>query len=248
VITVDHVIPVALGGPDDPSNLVAACKDCNGGKSSVPADAPLVDDVASDAIRWANAMRLAADELNAKDDAIESIIDAVHDGWKPRYIPTGWEASVVTFVKAGLDQEALVYLAGIAAFGRGIDDRWSYFCGCCWKRIRQMQDRAQELLTAEDNPPQPTLSTRWTADEIREYESDAIEYARDQFAVGDEAMARMLQSDTLSPCRHNVVRHCGDPICAVEDAAYMTGAACLVKQRNEHDEAVIKEAEELLDD
>lgn len=36
-ITVDHVVPVALGGSDDPSNLVAACKDCNAGKSSVPA-------------------------------------------------------------------------------------------------------------------------------------------------------------------------------------------------------------------
>ena len=28
VITVDHVVPVALGGSDDAGNLVAACKDC----------------------------------------------------------------------------------------------------------------------------------------------------------------------------------------------------------------------------
>jgi 5-methylcytosine-specific restriction endonuclease McrA len=33
-ITVDHVIPTALGGTDDPSNLVAACRDCNSGKAS----------------------------------------------------------------------------------------------------------------------------------------------------------------------------------------------------------------------
>ena len=26
-LTVDHVLPVALGGHDDPTNLVAACKD-----------------------------------------------------------------------------------------------------------------------------------------------------------------------------------------------------------------------------
>lgn len=30
---VDHVIPVADGGTDDPANLVAACFDCNAGKS-----------------------------------------------------------------------------------------------------------------------------------------------------------------------------------------------------------------------
>jgi 5-methylcytosine-specific restriction endonuclease McrA len=32
-LTVDHVIPVALGGTDEPENLVTACKDCNAGKS-----------------------------------------------------------------------------------------------------------------------------------------------------------------------------------------------------------------------
>lgn len=34
VLHVDHVIPVALGGTNDPWNLVAACWDCNAGKSS----------------------------------------------------------------------------------------------------------------------------------------------------------------------------------------------------------------------
>ena len=55
-LTVDHVVPVALGGSDDPSNLVAACRDCNSGKSSVPPDAVLVSDVSQDALRWARAM------------------------------------------------------------------------------------------------------------------------------------------------------------------------------------------------
>ena len=33
-LTIDHVTPVSLGGTDDPSNLVAACRDCNAGKAS----------------------------------------------------------------------------------------------------------------------------------------------------------------------------------------------------------------------
>jgi hypothetical protein len=33
---VDHVVPLAEGGPDDPTNLITACADCNLGKSKVP--------------------------------------------------------------------------------------------------------------------------------------------------------------------------------------------------------------------
>lgn len=33
-LTVDHVVPVSLGGITDPSNMVAACGECNIGKSS----------------------------------------------------------------------------------------------------------------------------------------------------------------------------------------------------------------------
>jgi len=32
--TVDHVIPIDLGGTDDEHNLVAACRPCNGKKSN----------------------------------------------------------------------------------------------------------------------------------------------------------------------------------------------------------------------
>lgn len=35
-LEVDHVLPVAAGGTNDPSNLVAACKACNRGKSAIP--------------------------------------------------------------------------------------------------------------------------------------------------------------------------------------------------------------------
>jgi hypothetical protein len=36
LIEVDHVIPASKGGTDDAANLVAACWDCNHGKSDVP--------------------------------------------------------------------------------------------------------------------------------------------------------------------------------------------------------------------
>lgn len=37
-LVVDHVVPVAEGGTDEPSNLVCACWSCNSGKSAVPLD------------------------------------------------------------------------------------------------------------------------------------------------------------------------------------------------------------------
>jgi hypothetical protein len=36
----DHVVPVAAGGDDDEANLVAACEDCNSGKSDHSLSAP----------------------------------------------------------------------------------------------------------------------------------------------------------------------------------------------------------------
>jgi hypothetical protein len=45
VLHVDHVIPVSLGGTNDPWNLVAACWDCNLGKAGLPPAPELVDRV-----------------------------------------------------------------------------------------------------------------------------------------------------------------------------------------------------------
>ena len=53
-LTVDAVMPEALGGSHkDPANLVAACQECNGGKSSTIPEATLVADVAEHAATWA---------------------------------------------------------------------------------------------------------------------------------------------------------------------------------------------------
>lgn len=45
---IDHVIPVALGGTNDMWNLVAACWDCNAGKTNTVPPADLVKAVRDD--------------------------------------------------------------------------------------------------------------------------------------------------------------------------------------------------------
>jgi hypothetical protein len=42
-LAVDHVHPVARGGTDDESNLVAACVECNAGKSALDLTAPILE-------------------------------------------------------------------------------------------------------------------------------------------------------------------------------------------------------------
>ena len=81
-LTVDHVTPVALGGTDAPSNLVAACVDCNAGKSSSSPDASLVAQVSDDAVRWAAAMSLAAQRAGADRDAEAEAASEFHAYWQ----------------------------------------------------------------------------------------------------------------------------------------------------------------------
>lgn len=64
-LNVDHVIPTSLGGSDKPDNLVSACADCNGGKTSSMPNAMPVEDVNQETLRQAIADRKArlADHL-----------------------------------------------------------------------------------------------------------------------------------------------------------------------------------------
>ena len=74
---VDHVVPSSLGGPDEPSNLVASCEACNAGKSSVSADDGIVEDVREDALRWSNALRRAAEIERSRREEINDQVDLI---------------------------------------------------------------------------------------------------------------------------------------------------------------------------
>src|SRR5690242_4103490 len=84
ILTIDHVTPVALGGTDDPSNLVTACRDCNYGKGSTAPDAKTVSDVKAIDLAWADAMKRAAEALELEDDLAQPYIDAFYEAW-PQY-------------------------------------------------------------------------------------------------------------------------------------------------------------------
>ena len=151
-LRVDHVTPVALGGTDAPDNLVAACQDCNAGKASSSIDAETVADIRDDAVRWSAAMQKAAAMLEEQASASEQYLGAFLNVWGPRYLPPTLEHSVARFYQMGLPESVMADSALYAISARGIQDRGAYFAGICWKRIRAMQEIAEQIVAGDDAP------------------------------------------------------------------------------------------------
>jgi hypothetical protein len=157
-LTVDHVTPSALGGPDEPSNLVTACEPCNSGKTSSTPDATLVADVAEDAVRWAAAMKQAARNLKEQErPALEYRVTflAAWDHWTSvlmhrarALLPDDWKKSVENFRLAGLPADVWPEIIETAMANRKVVNAnvYRYCCGIAWKRVGLIQEEARRLL------------------------------------------------------------------------------------------------------
>lgn len=154
-LTVDHVLPVALGGGDDASNLVTACADCNAGKSSSAPDAPIVEGVSDDALRWAAAITRAAELQAAKVEERQVYLHRFRHRWEnftPDYcrvqLPEDWQITVGRFFDSGLELHALLPIIddvlprGYLAF----DKVWPYFCTVVRNHLAERQEIAARLI------------------------------------------------------------------------------------------------------
>jgi hypothetical protein len=159
-LTVDHVIPSTLGGTDDPANLVAACRDCNAGKSASNPDAPLVADVEQDALRWSNAMKrvaeMAQQQRRARIQSASNWLKA-WDGWVDSWtrdvhpLPQEFADNLMQWIDLGLTESDLVSFIPIAMRKpMSTDARWPYFRGICWRTLDNRREQAQQLLRAEE--------------------------------------------------------------------------------------------------
>ncbi|MFE2414982.1 HNH endonuclease [Kitasatospora sp. NPDC059408] len=161
-LTVDHVTPSALGGSDGPNNLITACEPCNSGKSSVPADATVVANVAQDAIRWAAALKQAASELEAQEAPKLAYRDAFQQAWNAWTYENGggrittpleenWRTSIERFRIAGLPISVWPDVVEKAMTSRTvkIENVFKYMCGIAWRMVDGLQDRAKAIIKAE---------------------------------------------------------------------------------------------------
>ena len=157
-LRIDHVTPVALGGTDEPTNLVAACQDCNAGKASTSLDAEQVADIQHDAVRWSAAMQQAAAEASAHAESLPRDVAWFRNAYKDATFSSpddGWQQSIHRFMDNGLTKE-LIERAVISAAWRmkqlPPEDRFRYFCGCCWSRVRELRERAEQIVACDDAP------------------------------------------------------------------------------------------------
>ena len=93
-LQIDHVVPAALGGTDDPENLTTACGPCNSGKAATPPDAEMVaavDRAVAEALaarqRVAERAKTYADGLDDYEDAVRSLWDFHVPSYRSRYAP-----------------------------------------------------------------------------------------------------------------------------------------------------------------
>lgn len=149
-LTVDHVTPVALGGSDEPANLVTACAACNAGKTSSSPDAQVVEDVEQDALRWSRAMERAA-QIQAKErERFQVFVDFFDDEWTEP-VPYDYTHALHRFFLAGLEFAQIEEAVFITMTAPGVKDAnlFRYFCGVCYRIIEERQSIARSLLEGD---------------------------------------------------------------------------------------------------
>jgi hypothetical protein len=206
-LVVDAVVPEALGGSHkDPSNLVAACEACNGGKTSTSPDAPLVAEVADRALEWAQAMRHAQAKMLADIEARKrdrAQFQEWWDGWSRgegenrTLIPkdSAWWVTVDQILATGLPLAVLKGCIDLAMTQRKVKDehRFRYMCGVAWNKVKEMQAAARAI-TSGDTAAAGTAS-----------ESDPHEEGRLSFAtqlldeISDEERKFFLEASDAAP-------------------------------------------------
>lgn len=149
-LTVDHVVPVALGGSDDPGNLVAACRDCNAGKSSSSPEASVVADVAAESFRWAEALRItmrqAEDDLAERSRYRSQFIEAweYYDS-KLVFLPSSWTSSLNHWHALGVPVGLVTEAVDIAFGQERVPNRdlFRYMAGVIWRQIDSAKARVE---------------------------------------------------------------------------------------------------------
>lgn len=198
VLHVDHVVPKALGGTDDPGNLVTACEPCNAGKGSSSPDTSHVSDVSSLKLRWAEAMAQAAEEARADRKRVHEAVvyvDATWCAWKmpdgrPPSRPATWAASIEGFLSCGMSDQDLVDLVEDAMTPNNVRDRWRYFCGIVWRHIQKRQERALEILAEQERWPCPRHPGR-DSEECQECQSEAVPPPPEWAGLVEQAVTTM---------------------------------------------------------
>lgn len=145
LLHIDHVVAVATGGTNDASNLVTACQPCNLGKAAVPLGQvrPSIKEQAEAAKEMERQLRGYQRALEAVKVRLNVEVDRVEETFQIFFPDQEFSArfriSTRVFIeKLGVDK---VVWAMEVAGGKmhGTHNAIKYFCGICWKTIRDAE-------------------------------------------------------------------------------------------------------------
>jgi len=154
-LTVDHVTPVALGGSDDFSNLVAACRDCNYGKGSSSLGPDAVAPLSDEQIRYERARAIVVarmeEEARERYEERQMFLDAwmAHAG--DCELPDDWKSGVTTWLGRGLSIYRLVEAVEIAGSKTHIPRRavYAYMAKIAWNWVTELEEAIASEMAAE---------------------------------------------------------------------------------------------------
>lgn len=143
VLEIDHLVPVIDGGTDDETNLIAACFNCNRGKSSISlAIAPKSLAEKAQEIEEREAQLSGYRAIAAQRMArIENDAWQVAENLEPNSSTDGIRRDRLRSIKLfnerlPLDQVIEAAEIALARFPFSDYQRFRYFCGVCWKKIK----------------------------------------------------------------------------------------------------------------
>jgi hypothetical protein len=146
VLHVDHINPVKLGGGNEPDNLITACDHCNLGKAARPLSSipkSLADKAAEVAEREAQIAGYAA-VIEAARDRVEDDMWRVAEELQPG-ASDGYSRDRLGGIKHFVTKLAVHEVLEAAEIAnakhyRGTAKAFKYFCGICWRKIRETEE------------------------------------------------------------------------------------------------------------
>lgn len=144
ILEVDHIEPKSKGGPDDESNLITACFDCNRGKSdkllnSIPSplseNIELIKEREEQVKEYRKVIRIVAQRIE-KD--IEHITNIYKDQYTGMTLSDHFKnGSLKKFLEQlSIDEVERAMQLSIAKIPADDHKVIKYFCGICWNEIK----------------------------------------------------------------------------------------------------------------
>ena len=156
---VDHVTPVSLGGDDRPTNLVAACKDCNLGKASVSPDTATLDHLDEQTIAYEKARAVVVARETKKAKAKRKVYRQVSEAWAASTsgysnMAPDWRTTVSTWMGRGLSVERIIEAIEIAGGKSHLPDSaiYPYTCKILWNWVSELEEQIGDEMQPDEAP------------------------------------------------------------------------------------------------